>query len=80
MIIHIDVYFFVTSYKMEILLMKINIVLFLHSILLFFEYLYLFSRLFLYIYIYIYILSKVVFTCLDYNGKYKRKFNITKIC
>ena len=45
MIIHIDKYIFITLYKREIPLMKIDHILFLYSILYLFEYLCLFSRL-----------------------------------
>ena len=52
MLIHIDLYLFVTPYKREMLLMKIYLVLFLHPILLFFEYLCLFFHFFFSLFFY----------------------------
>ena len=47
MIIHIDVFLFATPYKRDIPLIKIYLVILLHSIILLFKYLYLLSLIFI---------------------------------
>ena len=69
MIIHIDLYLFITPYKREMLLMKIYLILFLHPILLFFEYLCLFFHFFLFLILLFY--NTLSARCFEYIEKEK---------